>query len=318
MRINKRMSLAIALLCVMVASVLGGAIVNAMGDINISVSPMRENVVLNPGDTYKSSFTVSNPGYSEQELNYHVKVSPFYVNENYDPVFEDEGNSGMIAKWITITAGERGAIQPNEVAVVEYEIKVPENAPAGGQYASISAITDINSSEAGAINIGEGIAINYIVLAEITGDTVVAGEILDAGLTSFLLNGKITASSTIRNTGNVHGLATYKMKIYPLFSDTPVFDNESDPETHYVLPDRTFHNESYWEETPMMGIYNVAYTVEFQGMKSEVTRMVIICPWWMLFIVVLGIVILIIRVISLVKLQKKAKQLDSKRSVKNS
>lgn len=303
----------IAMIMVVILGVLVGGIVSAVADININVSPMRESVVLNPGDTYKSSFVVSNPGFSEQDLSYHVKVSPFYVNEKYDPIFENENDSGMIADWITITSGEKGVVAPNESAVVEYKIEVPKTAPAGGQYASISAVTDINATEAGAINIGEGMAINYIVLAEITGDTVVSGEILDMGVPSFLLGGMIRASSTVKNDGNVHGSATYTMKVYPLFSDTPIYTNEEHPEMHYVLPDRTFHNESYWEETPMMGIYNVSYIVEFQGLKSEVTSMVIVCPWWILFIVILGIVILVIRAISLIKLKKMAKAVEAKK-----
>lgn len=310
----KRFCCWVVVVAVAMQSILLIGSASATGDINMSVSPMRESVVLNPGDMYKSSYKVSNPGFSEQDLYYHVEVKPFYVNENYDPVFDEQvGNDKQLMKdWIKITSGESGTVAPNEIVTVEYEIKVPENAPAGGQYACLSTVTDVEPSKDGTINIGEGMSINHVILAEITGDTVMAGEILDVDVQSFLLGGMINATATVRNDGNVHGLATYTMKVYPLFSDTPSYSNEEDPETHYVLPERTYRNESYWEETPMMGIFNVVYTVDFQGLQSEVTRMVIICPWWMIFIVVLGIVVLVIRAISLIKLKRLAKIVENR------
>lgn len=280
------------------------------GDINISVSPMKESVVLNPGDTYKSSFLVSNPGYSEQDLYYHIDILPFYVDEDYNPVFSKEINNDkqLMNEWVKVTAGEKGVIPPNEAVRVEYEIDVPESAPAGGQYACLSAVTDIEPSGEGGINIGEGLAINHVILAEITGNTIISGEILDVGLQSFLLGGKMTAYSTVKNDGNVHGLATYELKVYPLFSDEPIYNNEEEVENHFILPGRTYYNKTIWEETPMMGIFNVSYVVEFQGMKSEVHKMVVICPWWIIFIIILGIVLLVLRIVSLTKLEKMAKQ----------
>lgn len=289
-----------------------GTMASAAEDININVSPMRESMVINPGDTYKSSFKVSNPGFSENDLYYHVELKPFYVNENYQPVFDDKENvdKQMMVDWITITANEQGVVAPNEAITVEYEIKVPENAPAGGQYACLSATTDVAPGTAEGINISEGIAINHVVLAEITGETVAAGEIKSAGIQTFMLNGKVKAYSTVKNTGNVHGLATYAMTVKPLFSNEIVYSNVDNPEDHFVLPEREMYNESYWEETPMMGVFDVTYKVEFQGDVSEVTGIVVICPWWVLFIVIAVMVLLVMRLISLSKLRKAIKVVE--------
>ena len=274
------------------------------GGTFITVSPMRESVVLNPGDTYKSSFVVSNPGYSIHDLNYTISVDPFYVDENYDPIFIDlEGNS-LIADWIKITSPLKGTIEPNESEIIEFTIDVPEDAPAGGQYASISATTDASPSDGGSINIGEALAINHIVLGEITGNTVYSGDIEEAGVQSFLLGGVITGHSTVNNTGNVHALAKYTMKVYSLFDNELLYSNEDNIEDHYVLPGRSFYTESYWDDTPSIGIFNVYYKVEFQGITTEVTRMVIACPLWLLFIIMLILAILVIRIITLIRLRK--------------
>jgi len=307
----------LATLMVIIATVGGVTSVFARGDINIGVSPMRTSLVLNPGDEYRGSFTVSNPGFSEDDLYYHVDIKPFYVDENYDPVFDDsvDADKQLLKDWITITTGEKGVIAPNNNIVVEYEIKVPETAPAGGQYACLSATTDVEPGSTGGINIGEGLAINYVILAEITGDTVTSGEILDAGVQSFMLDSKIRAYSIVENTGNVHGLATYTMKVSPIFSDEIIYSSEGEEE-HYVLPERKFYSELHWEDAPTMGIFDVAYVVEFQGLKSEVNGIVIICPWWAIFIVVVGVMLLVMRMISLKKLQKAAQQLGKNSSGK--
>ncbi len=307
---KKNIIIAISALFVLVFSVVVGGIVSAGS--HIGVSPMRESVVLNPGDIYRSSFSVSNPGYSEDEMSYEVEVQPFYVDEDYNPVYTDEYQSGDIANWIKITSGGKGTLQPNEVATVEFEIDVPETAPAGGQYAAIIAKTVAGEknveADGGGVSISEGMAISHVILAEVTGNTVSSGDVTDIGVQSFLLGGNITAYSTVENTGNVHGLATYTMKVYPLFSDKPIYSNEEEKEDHYVLPDRKMYIENTWAETPMVGIFNVQYTVDFMGIKSEVTRMVIVCPLWLLFIIVLIIVILVIRIVTLVKLQKNRKK----------
>lgn len=285
--------------------------VNAEDDFkaNVGVSPMNESIILNPGDVYKGSFSVSNPGYGEEDINYYTEVGPFYVNEDYDPLYENFDGTGEIADWITVTSGATGTLKPNDVAPIEFEINVPETAPAGGQYAVISVVVEVSSAdgESGSINIGESMSIGHIILAEITGESVSSGEVTDMGIQSFVIGGNITAFSTVKNTGNVHGRAVYGMKVYPWFSDQPVYSNEDMKEEHYILPDRQYQNESVWTETPMVGVFNVQYTVEFMGNTSEVTRMVIVCPWWLIALFAMGLILMILRIATLMKLSKKKK-----------
>lgn len=274
--------------------------------INVGVSPMNESIILSPGDVYRGSFGVNNPGYGEEDITYHTEVGPFYVDENYNPVYENvDGNSEM-ADWIKVTKGATGTLKPNEVATVEFEIDVPEDAPAGGQYAEISVIVQVSSGEGTeGINIGESMAIGHVILAEVTGHSVSSGRIYDMGVDSFILGGNIRAYSTVENTGNVHGQAIYHMKVYPIFSDQVVYDNEGTEQKQYILPGRKYQNETIWYDTPMVGIYNVQYSVEFMGETSEVTRMVIVCPWWLLLLISMGLILMVLRIVMLVKMRKK-------------
>ncbi|MBR3132096.1 hypothetical protein IKG33_01645 [Candidatus Saccharibacteria bacterium] len=275
------------------------------GDVAMSVSPVRESIVLVPGDEYRSSFTVTNPGAVDHDLDYRIKIQAFYVDEEYNPVYDDKTNINQIVDWITLVSPERGTIHPNETDVVEFTIKVPEDAPSGGQYASITVLTDASDDDTGGgINIKESMGIAHLVFAEVTGNSESSGEILDAGIDTFLLGGNIRAYSMVNNTGNVHAPATYNMKVYPLFSNEAVYDTKDDPEVHYILPDRTFYTERFWYDTPMIGIFNVVYTIEYQGVTTDVTGMVIVCPWWLLLILVFLVISLIIRIITLIKLRR--------------
>jgi len=276
----------------------------------IGVSPMKERIILNPGESFASSFTISNPASNTDKFNYQITVSPFYATEDYNITYEETGDFNQIVKWIDLDTVS-GTLEPNSTKIIDFVINVPEDAPAGGQYAAI--IVGSNTSDFGGNgNTGTGISINqamgvaHTIFAEINGTTNHNGEIESINLPSFLFDGKIISSASIRNTGNVHGTATYKLQIYPLFSSEEIFTNEEDPETSIILPGRTLHHETVWNETPPVGIFNVVYTVEYEGMTSEISKLVIICPLWVLFIIIFVIVALIVWIVIRIKSRKKA------------
>lgn len=296
-------SVALSLVCSMMLS----AYTYAEGIISIGVSPLRESVVLDPGDTYKGAFKVYNPSDSDGPLTYTTYIKPFYLTEDLDPVYTNIDGNSDIADWITVTNGGSGTLEPNETASIEFKIEVPEDAPAGGQYAAIIPTEVAEASTEEGVGIGDAIGVAHVVLAEITGNTINSGDILNVGVTNFVLDSKVVGYSTIENTGNVHAFATYTMKVYPLFSDTPIYTNEEIPEEHYVLPGRQLYNESVWEDTPQMGIFNVVYTIEYQGITDEVKSIVIACPWWMIALFAIGLILMILRIVILVKVSKKKK-----------
>ncbi len=248
-----------------------------------SMSPMDQQIVLMPGDSYESSLNVTNPGTHTTELDYEVNVEPFYRDDDATAIFENIGGRGEMANWITVTSHQTGHLMPNETDEVTFRIDVPEDAPAGGQYASV-IVSSSSSSSADAM-IKETRRIGHLIYAEISGETVRSGEIMNLNVPAFLLSGNIAGSASIKNTGNTHGVATYKLQVFPLFSDEEVYTNEENPETHLILPDQTYYAETAWEKTPEIGIYNVVYTVEFAGKTAQASKLVIKCPIWLLFIV---------------------------------
>ena len=278
--------------------------------VGFTMSPLSQKLILNPGDTYKGTFRISVPSDQEKPFSYVVDVLPYFIDEQYKSIFEDVNNYSLMKDWITVDSSKTGVIEPNHSVEISFTITVPNDAPAGGQYAAISVGTN-SDEESGnnlAVGIQEKIAQAYTIFAEITGNTVKQGEILNANVPGLLLSGKIYGSAEVKNTGNVHGTAKYTLQVYPLFSDEEVYSNEEkDQDKKNIMPDRTYLNVTSWDGTPLFGIYNVVYTVEFEGVTNQIKKMVIVCPIWLLFIIIFAISAIIITLVSRSKARKKQK-----------
>lgn len=304
-----------------------GAIVLMLGAVGITtsafaegfgmtLSPMNQSIIVDPGSSRDVSFAISNPSSASMDVKYKITVEPFYISNNSDIYYEAEGDSAEMMNWVTFNVPTEGVLAPNEVKDISLTVDVPSSAPAGGQY--IAVVMTLNDeeetvsgdtlsgegSESG-VNIKEVKRMAHLIYAEVTGDTIKTGEVVDANVPSFLFSGNIMGTSTVKNTGNVHGEAKYTLQVFPLFSDEEVYTNEEDPFTKKILPDRSYYNELAWEETPSIGIFNVVYTVDYEGSVTQVEKMVVICPLWLLFLIVFVIAVLIIWLVMRIRAHKK-------------
>lgn len=286
------------------------------GSNGVTISPPNQSIIINAGEKYNGSFTISNSTTNFYDFDYKIIAKPFYVNENYDIYYDNPNNMNQIVNWISLD-NDSGSLKSGETREIHYTIDVPEDAPAGGQYAAIvvsSKMSETNNpdnNETGT-QLRESIGMAYIIYAEISGTTERHGEVLNADLPSFLLSGNITGASSIKNTGNVHGTAKYILQVFPLFSNEEVYTNEESPLESTILPDRTLYNELAWEDTPAVGIFNVIYTVEFEGVTTQVSKLVIVCPIWLLFIIIFAIFTLIFYFVAKAKARKKVTQKANK------
>ena len=294
----------VGLVTVLVATVFF-AVPGVYADEGFSMSPMKQSIVLDPGESYQTSVTISNPGTNSTDFSYKVEVTPFYVDENYQSIFEEYENYSQIVDWITLDSPDTGSIEPNESREILFTINVPSWAPGGGQYATIMVSSDGSAANDGMV-INEKVAMGHIIYAEITGKTSKQGEFLEMSVPGFIFSGYIGGNSSIRNTGNTHGEAKYTLQVFPLFSSEEIYSNTDNPHTHYIIPGRTYYdNGTVWPETPAIGVFNVVYTAEYEGITKQVSKMVIKCPIYLLFLVLAVVAGIIIWLVMRIRSRRK-------------
>lgn len=301
---KKIKQLFISLLCAIFAML--SMPTGAFADVNFSVSPPYEKITLTPGETFYGSVTIVNPSSSTTDFNYLISTEPFYVDESNETVYDRKEDRTFMADWIKLDH-ETGILKPNSSEEIKFTINVPKDAPAGGQYASIMVSTnpDAQSSSSEGLNIKANYRFSHLIYADVAGESIHDGAIHSVEIPSFLFSGKITATSMVENKGNTHAEVSHTLQIYPLFSNEEVYTNEEEPATSLIMPGVKRTTSISWNETPSIGIFRVLYNIEFEGVKSTVDKYVIVCPLWLLFLILLALFLLIFKIVWGKKKDKK-------------
>lgn len=278
---------------------------------SMTVSPMNQQIILTPGEVYQGSVKVTNSVDSPGPLKYSVGVGSFSQRADENSV-DDYGvidtqavsNYNQMMQWITVDP-TNGEIQPNDTQVVNFTITVPDDAPAGGQYATLLFQNDSEREEhSGNVNIESKFQIASIIYADVTGETRNEGKILDNAIPGFLLAGPLKAEAMVENDGNVHTDATYTLQVWPLFSDEEICTNEDKPGKSLVMPEtKQYHVEEC--TLGIAGIYRAKQTVTIFGETSVVEATVFLCPIWLLLVILAVIVVIIVMIVKRVKKGKK-------------
>lgn len=293
--------------------------IHAYADTNVQsmhVSPPYQHVVLVPGETYSDSLVVYNANDSTRSLEYELSIGSFSQakdensKDDYGTVDHISISSyNQIMDWITLEK-TGGTVKPNEKDIVNYTIKVPENAPAGGQYATIIVkdVTGKSANKDGNVVIDSTFQFASIIYADVAGETKMEGVIIDNSMPSFLLNGPLEASSMVRNNGNVHTDAEYTLQVSPFFGGDDYCNNEEKPETSLILPETERYHAQSCDDLPSVGIFKAKQVVKIFGETSIVERTVIICPLWLLFLILFVIIAIVIWIVTKVRGSKKRGQ----------
>ena len=295
----------IAVLAVLLAGTFFG-VANVSADLDdmdsvMTVSPPKQKIVLVPGETFEGVIRVSNSAHAKGDLHYSATIGSFGLgkdeegNIDYNDTDVDTVTSyNQMMNWITL-GKESGTVEPNGTDVVPFTINVPADAPAGGQYATILFQDDSGNGRAsdGNVSIESVVRFASSIIAEVSGETRDEGAILENSIPSFIFNNKLSATSTVRNDGNVHTDASYVLQVWPLFGDEEICTNEEEPSTSLIMPEtERYHVEEC--NLPMIGIFRAKQTVNIFGETSVAEKTVFVCPLWLLFIIVFAIVLIII------------------------
>ena len=259
-----------------------------------TVRPMSKEVSLKPGEVYEGSVTISNPADAESDFNYSVNVSPYnVVDDNYTADFVTSSDWSKIVNWIKIEE-PTGTVQPNGQKQIYYTITVPEDAPAGGQYAVIGVSSNNKANGDDGVAVQNVFEMASIIYARVAGETRHEGEILSNSIPGFVTSGVPEVSTILTNSGNVHEVAQVTLTVKNALNGDMVFPVGEDENTfsELVMPDSTRFVKRDLSDLPALGVFEVTQDVAYIGGDSEYahnTVTMIVCPLWFLFLMILTV-----------------------------
>lgn len=268
-----------------------------------TIMPMNQKISLNPGEVYEGYITIINPSYATEDFAYKAEVTPYSVaDEEYTADLLSESDRTAISKWITIEE-PTGSVKPNESKEIKFTIKVPQNVPAGGQYGTIAVSSNQDSSSANGVSVQNVFEIASIIYADVAGETVHDGEILENNVPSFVLNNPVKTTAILTNKGNVHETAIFTITVSDVFTGRVILPTEENTGRYseVIMPETTRYAEREISDLPALGVVKVTQTIDYNGQTSTTEKQIIICPVWFMALVLLTLASIIAAVVIIVK-----------------
>lgn len=276
-------------------------------DNSFVVTPMSQEFNLGPGKIYDGKITVANPGDSTSDFAYKISVAPYSVlGEAYDADLTTMSNHSMIVDWIKLDEST-GIVKPNETKEVHFTITVPESAPAGGQYASILVTEDVKNAASQGLEVNSVFEIASLVYANVAGETVREGEILENRIPSFVMTVPVNVGALISNTGNVHQTATTVLEVRNLLTGEVILPTEQNSGRYAetIMPDTTRQTSYDIANLPVVGAVKITQVVYYNGISSVEIKDVVICPIWFIVLAITLVASVIAAIVVLVKKRQK-------------
>lgn len=254
--------------------------------------------VLTPGSSYTKSLTVTN--HSPIETTFSLSIAALDELAN-------SASYSRLTEWLIFTGDVDYTLAGEASTTIGLRVKVPKEATAGGQYATLIA-----SNTA-----GDSIALATISAIIDGNDLKYDGQLTDVNISWFNTSPQVTASAKVQNTGNVDFESTAKLTIKPIFGGEPIHE-ESKTTTIYPSASATTFDHT-WTSAPAIGLYNTSQSITYVNASGEIMeyiteRIIIMCPIWL--IVVISLIILgTVALIVFLKLRtKKSPQKSTKTS----
>lgn len=280
-----------------------------------TVLPMSQRFSLTAGDTYHGSIIVANPVKSTKDFHFTVTATPYgVIGENYTADLTTMNVYSEIANWITIE-NPTGSLAPNESQEVHFTINVPENAHAGGQYATLLVSQDPTTTEnKDEVMINNLLQLASVLYADVSGETIRDGEILENNIPSFAFGGPVSISSLITNRGNVHTDAIFDIKVTNNLTGEVIFPRSTEDgeegNGHFseiIMPESTRYIVRELDNLPVLGSVKISQSVYFNDIPSINERDLLICPPWFILLVLFSITAIILFIIFRVRAHRRHK-----------
>jgi hypothetical protein len=176
----------------------------------LTISPLRSEVDIDPGTVYSNHITLVNT--TNKPLPVNLSAATFGVtDEDYNYSFD---LSSAVLSWVRFDPSET-ILEPNETQTISYSIGVPIGAEPGGQYISLFARSQLETSVESGINSQEQVA--SLLYITINGDVTRYGKLISLHH-PWLMIGASPWTAEIQDNGSTHFTSDYSLTVETLFS----------------------------------------------------------------------------------------------------
>lgn len=316
--------MAAALMVLGGASFASAAVYAEDGASSLKVSPSGTNVQLTAGATLEGTvdgcvssisdgcfINVENTG--SRAFNFKVYVTPYAVTGSDNELdFSAETTYTQIARWIQVKNAEGEYVDvdgeksvtfsaaPGEVRKVEYRINVPESIPGGAQYAVLWAQILNDADGEGIQTVGQ---VGSVIKGRSNENTIESAEVSGIDMTRFTFKGPLQAKVHVKNAGNTDFVINYTYTAKTFFGKE-IYTN-SDRTAAY--PEMEYDVAMEWETPPMLGVFNVEFTVNAADQNVTVKHVVVVMPVLVLILLILLLTVVVVWIIIIIRKRKERK-----------
>ena len=275
----------------------------------LTVSPATTSVSLKPGASVDYTLVVDNE--KEDNLDITVYAAPYSIqNEDYDVDFETETPRTQLSRWIefvnadgSVTKEYKTTVPAKTKSNIVYRVNIPEDIPAGGQYASIFVQTGDDAKPLETSGLQAVSRVGVVVYGRSNGETDERAEITETSIPAFLLSGPVSASTLVKNLGNTDIEVNYSFTVTSIVGAELYHSEGKEP----ILPDASRRMKQQWENSQPMGLFRVTYRIETLGEVKEISKLVVILPIYMIILALFILTLLIIWIIILIRKRRERK-----------
>lgn len=275
-----------------------------------TITPMTQKLLLEPGEVREGTLLVVNPADAKASFAYKVGVTPYnVVGNDYAADLATKTERSRLVDWITIDE-PLGAVAPNQSKEIHYTIRVPKDAPAGGQYAAITVGSDErDTSSAEGMTIKNVYEMASVLYAQVSGEIIRSGEVLENDIPGFVTALPIITRAKIKNDGNIHETAQVKVTVKNFLNGSQLYPNETQEENteEMLMPETERAITREVSDLSPVGLYEVTQTIEYLGKTSSSSSLVIACPIWFMAMIAVTLGVIIFGIVMLIRRHRKNK-----------
>lgn len=235
----------------------------------ITLSPLRNELEINPGTVIDGYFTIKNS--SDKSLEVNFDADEFNViNQQYDYAFTTESD---VTKWITFTP-QKVTLAAGKSEEITYSVGVPLSTEPGGRYISLFACTDAGQSSNGINTLQRIGSLLYIT---VLGDISRTGQLVS--LTSpWSISKNSTWSMAVRNSGTTHFRSRYNVQAQNVIGHTTIKTMSGEA---LILPGTVRSVSDSLPLPDLPGFYKYVFTIGLGDTPAVIkTNYVLYLPSW--------------------------------------